>query len=389
MPDCAVRRHRPSALLFVLVLSLACVACGNKQHSTMAGQSPMTVLVVTVTASPILNIVELPGRIEAVRTAEVRARVDGIVERRLYQEGSDVPAQAPLFQIDSRDYHAQLQQAQAALTRAEAVRSNSASIVARFQPLVSRQAVSAQEYEAALAALQQAQANVSDASAAVTLAQLRFDRCTIRAPIAGQVGRAQVTEGALVSASAATLMTQINQLSPIHAVFTQANTELLDFALQIQSGALKLTDTAHVEVRLILANGQEYAEPGYLNFADLAVDPSTGSQTIRAQFPNPAHILLPGQFVRGRIATGTMRTGFRVPERAVQLGNGTASVTVVAADGTVSSRSVELGTQGDGEWIIRSGLEPGAQVVVDGWHKIRPGQKVNAQPATTSLGSAR
>lgn len=388
MPYCASRQRRPSSLFTVMGLSLACAACGNKQHSAVAGQ-PMTVLVTTVTASPISHVVELPGRIEAVRTAEVRARVDGIVERRLYQEGTDVPAAAPLFQIDSRDYRAQLQRAQAALTRAEAVRANSATIVARFQPLVSRQAVSAQEYEAALAALQQAQANVSDASAEVTLAQLRLDRCTVRAPIAGQVGRAQVTEGALVSASAATLLTQVNQLSPIHAVFTQSHTELLDFALQIQSGALKPPDTAHIEVRLILANGREYGEPGYLNFAELVVDPSTGSQTIRALFPNPEHILLPGQFVRGRIAAGKFTIGFRVPERAVQLGNGTASVTVVAPDGTVSNRDVELGAQGDGQWIIRSGLKPGEQVVVDGWHKIRPGQKVNAQPAPTSLGAAR
>ena len=365
------------------MLALACAACGNDQGTPPAGAAappPTTVLVMTVAASPVSNVVELPGRIEAVRTAEVRARVDGIVERRLYQEGTDVPAGAPLFLIDPRDYRALLQQAQAALSRAEAGRANAASIVARFKPLVSRQAVSAQEFEAAETTLRQAEAGVADASAEVTRAQLRFERSTVRAPIAGRVGRAQVTEGALVSASAATLMTQVNQLSPISAIFTQSNTAILDFAQQIRSGALKVPDMAHVEVRLILANGQDYDEPGYLDFTDLAVDPSTGTQTIRARFANASRTLLPGQFVRGRITSGVHRAGIRVPERAVQIDGTSASVAVVGPDATVVRRNVEVGTQEQGEWVVLGGLAPGEQVIVDGWHKVRPGQKVTAQP---------
>jgi membrane fusion protein (multidrug efflux system) len=311
----------------------------------------------------------------------VRARVDGIVEKRLYQEGTDVPAGAPLFLIDPRDYRALLQQAQAALARAEAARSNAASIVTRFRPLVARQAVSAQEFEAAQTTLRQAEANVSDASAEVTRAQLRFERSTVRAPIAGRVGRAQVTEGALVSASAATLMTQISQLSPISAIFTQSNTAILDFGEQVRAGRVKVPDMAHVEVRLILANGQEFPEPGYLDFTDLAVDPSTGTQTLRAQFPNASRTLLPGQFVRGRISAGVQKTGIRVPERAVQLDANAASVALVGPDGTVQRREVKVGAQEAGEWVIQDGLAPGDQVIVDGWHKVRPGQKVNPQPA--------
>ncbi|MDM0104983.1 efflux RND transporter periplasmic adaptor subunit [Variovorax sp. J22R24] len=347
----------------------------------MAAAPPTTVLVVKAEAAPVSNTVELPGRIEAVRTAEVRARVDGIVERRLYQEGTDVPAGAPLFLIDPRDYSALLQQARAALSRAEAARSNAASIVSRFRPLVSRQAVSAQEFEAAETALRQAEANVSDASAEVTRAQLRFERSTVRAPIAGRVGRAQVTEGALVSANAATLMTQVNQLQPINAVFTQSNTAILDFEQQVRAGTLKVPDMAHVEVRLILANGQEFGEPGYLDFADLAVDPSTGTQTIRARFPNASRTLLPGQFVRGRIVAGVHKTGIRVPERAVQIDANSASVALVAPDGAVVRRSVTVGGQEAGEWVVLDGLQAGEQVIVDGWHKVRPGQKVTAQPA--------
>ena len=384
------RRARLPALTVVLTFSLLAAGCGNDQGAPAAGAPPpMTVLVTTVQSAPVSNVVELPGRIEAVRTAEVRARVDGIVEKRLYQEGTDVPANAPLFLIDPRDYRALLQQAQAALARAEAARSNAASIVARFKPLVARQAVSAQEFEAAQTTLRQAEANVSDASAEVTRAQLRFERSTVRAPIAGRVGRAQVTEGALVSASAATLMTQINQLSPISAVFTQSNTAILDFEQQVRAGTFKMPDPSHVEVRLILPNGQEFPEPGYLDFRDLAVDPSTGTQTIRAQFPNASRTLLPGQFVRARITAGVQKTGMRVPERAVQLDANTASVALVGPDSTVQRRDVKVGTQEDGEWVILDGLQPGDKVIVDGWHKVRPGQKVNPQPAPGSSPTTR
>ncbi|SCK26665.1 membrane fusion protein, multidrug efflux system [Variovorax sp. HW608] len=363
------------------MLPLFVAACGNDQGAPAAAARSMAVLVTTVQSAPVSNVVELPGRIEAVRTAEVRARVDGIVEKRLYQEGTDVAAGAPLFLIDPRDYRALLQQAQAALARAEAARSNAASIVTRFRPLVARQAVSAQEFEAAQTTLRQAEANVSDAGAEVTRAQLRFERSTVRAPIAGRAGRAQVTEGALVSASAATLMTQINQLSPISAIFTQSNTAILDFGEQVRAGRVKVPDMAHVEVRLILANGQEFPEPGYLDFTDLAVDPSTGTQTLRAQFPNASRTLLPGQFVRGRITAGVQKTGIRVPERAVQLDANAASVALVGPDGTVQRREVKVGTQEEGEWVVQDGLQPGDRVIVDGWHKVRPGQKVNPQPA--------
>ena len=301
------------------MLALLCVACGNDQAPAATAPPPIAVTVMSAVASPVVNRVELPGRIEAVRSADVRARVDGIVERRLFQEGTDVVAGAPLFLIDPRDYEAQVQQAQAALKRAEAGHTNAASIVNRFRPLVSRQAVSAQEFEAAETALRQAEANVADASAALTRSKLRFERSTVRAPIAGRIGRAQVTEGALVSANAATLLTQVNQLSPISAVFTQSNTAFLDFAEQVRNGLIKVPNAAKVEVRLFLSNGQEYGEPGYLDFADLAVNPTTGSQTIRAVFPNSKRILLPGQFVRGRIMAGINTTGIRVPERAVQI----------------------------------------------------------------------
>lgn len=371
-----------SRALSVLVLGLPLVlaACGDKQGAPPAAMPPVPVLVETLTTSAVPDVVELPGRIEAVRSAEIRARVDGIVERTLYQEGKDLPAGAPLFQIDARDYRAQLQQAQAALARATSLSDNSASVVERFKPLVGRHAVSAQEYDAALATMQQADASVADAQAAVTLAKLRLERCIVRTPIAGRVGRAQVTEGALVSAGAATLLAQVNQLSPINAVFTQSNTAMLDVEQQIQSGARQAIDMKHVEVELVLANGQVYGERGFVDFADLVVDPSTGTQTVRARFANPTRTLLPGQFVRGRIIAAGNLQGIRIPERAVQLDHGLASVALVADDGTVVHRNIALGEQGEGRWTVRDGLKPGERLIVDGWQKVQPGQRVDARP---------
>ncbi|MBB2927560.1 efflux RND transporter periplasmic adaptor subunit [Paraburkholderia silvatlantica] len=380
MPNCEPRRCRPWLIGIAAMLLLAAFGCRDRQARSGAAPPPPSVLVETVAAQSIPRVIELPGRIEAIRSAEVRARVDGIVERRLFEEGTDVRAGAPLFLIDSRDYEAALQQAQAALNRARAVQGNAASEVTRFKPLVARQVVSAQEFEAATAALQQADANVADARAAVTLAQLRLDRCTVRAPIAGRVGRALVTEGALVSAAGATLLTQVNQLTPVNAVFTQSNISLLEVRKQIASGALAAPAADRAQVWLTLANGDDYSEPGVLDFTDLVVDPSTGTQVLRARFNNASRILLPGQFVRGRIVIGTIPNGLVVPARAVQFDSNGASLSLVADDGTVVRRNVVLGPQEAGQWVVKDGLEPGERVIVDGWQRVQPGQRVDAHP---------
>lgn len=380
MPNCEPRRCRLWLIGIAAMLLLAAFGCRDRQARSGAAPPPPSVLVETVAAQSIPRVIELPGRIEAIRSAEVRARVDGIVERRLFEEGTDVRAGAPLFLIDSRDYEAALQQAQAALNRARAVQGNAASEVTRFKPLVARQVVSAQEFEAATAALQQADANVADARAAVTLARLRLDRCTVRAPIAGRVGRALVTEGALVSAAGATLLTQVNQLTPVNAVFTQSNISLLEVRKQIASGALAAPAADRAQVWLTLANGDDYSEPGVLDFTDLVVDPSTGTQVLRARFNNASRILLPGQFVRGRIVIGTVPNGLVVPARAVQFDNNGASLSLVADDGTVVRRNVVLGPQEAGQWVVKDGLEPGERVIVDGWQRVQPGQRVDAHP---------
>lgn len=342
---------------------------------------PPVVDVITVATGSVPNIVELPGRIEAVRSAEVRARTDGIVSRRLYQEGTDVREGAPLFQIDPRDKQAQVQQARAALQRAQSSRENAAAILQRYQPLVSDRAVSALEYDNARAALRQAEAGVADARAALARAELELSYTLVRAPIAGRVGRAQVTEGALASAASATLLTTIEQMEPVYAVFTQSSAELQHLLAQARSGTVDLPALSRVEVRLVLEDGSEYGPVGHIDFADQTVNPSTGSQTIRATFANPARALLPGQFVRGRITAGTIGNGISVPQRAVQISNEEARVAVVGTDGTAQFRTVTLGGQVGSHWVIRSGLKAGERLIVDGWQKIQAGQKVQPRPA--------
>ena len=342
---------------------------------------PPAVSVVTVARTPQDLVLDLPGRIEPQRTAEIRARVDGIIEKLLYTEGTDVVAGTPLFQIDDSDYKAQLAQAEAALQRASAVQQNAGSVVQRFRPLIDRNAISAKEYDAALAALRQAEADVADARARVTFAQLRVDRCTVRAPIDGRVGRALVTEGALASAASATLLAQINQISPIAATFTKSNTAILDLAESVRTGAVTRPPDDQLFVRLTLANGRDYPERGRVDFADMAVDRTSGTQVIRAVFDNADRVLLPGQFVRGYFHIGVRQDSLLVPARAVQLNNGVASVLVVESGDIVQPRQIEIGEQRAGDWIVLNGLNDGDRVVVDGWHKVRPGQQVSLAEA--------
>ena len=233
-------------------------------------------------------------------------------------------------------------------------------------------------------------ANVADARAALARAQLQQSYTIVRAPIAGRVGRAQVTEGALVSASSATPLATVEQLAPVYAVFTQSSAAALDLIQAQRSGSLDVPALSQIEVRLILANGQDYAVAGKLDFSDQTVDSTTGSQTLRAVFPNPERLLLPGQFVRGRLSIGTAPSGIMIPAKAVQMGERNATVSVVGRDSTVEARSVQLGAQVGGNWIVRSGLKPGDRVIVEGWQKAQPGQKVqvrgDAAPAQTKGG---
>jgi membrane fusion protein (multidrug efflux system) len=337
---------------------------------------PPEVRVVSVAAQPIANIIEVPGRLQAVRTAEVRARVDGIVQRRLYAEGTDVTEGQPLFAIDPRELRARLSSAEATLARAEATAANAKQDVTRYQGLVAQQALSQQEFDAAVARQRTADADVAQARAQVEAARLSLNYTTVTAPIAGRAGRAQVTEGALVSAGSATLLTKIEQLDPIYANFAQSSSEMLALRRRSAAGGNGAQPLSGVPVRLVLEDGSVYPLVGHLNFLDLSVDEATGTTALRAEFRNPSRALLPGQFVRARIEAGTEAEGMQIPQRAVTVTPQGASVMVVSPKNVVEARTVKVGPLNGDSWVIESGLAVGERVIVDGLQQVQPGKVV-------------
>jgi membrane fusion protein (multidrug efflux system) len=326
-------------------------------------------------------MIELPGRVAPIRTAEVRARVDGIVEQRLYAEGSDVGRGSPLFRIDSRPLRAALDVQVSGLRRARAEADNARREVSRYAPLVARDAISKQEFEAAQARLARAQADVASAQAQIRQAQLTLGYTTVAAPIAGRAGRAEVTEGALASQSAGTLLTKIEQLDPVYVNFTQSSDELMKLRMDAQGSTSGLSRT----VTVLLDNGAPYGQTGTLNFLDQSVDPTTGSVGLRATFRNPMRLLLPGQFVRVRVQGGVDPGGITVPQRAVQLTQQGASVMILGPGNVAAPRPIKIGRMEGDRWVVLDGLRPGDKVIVDGLQKVQPGAKVNP----TALGSAR
>jgi len=360
--------------------ALLLAACSKS--SAPPAPPPPEVAVITVSAQPIVNVIELPGRLQAIRTAEVRARVDGIVERRLYTEGTDVRAGQPLFAIDPRELRAKLSAAEAALARAEATAANAQQDVTRYKGLVAQQALSQQEYDAAVARLRTAEADVAQSRAQIAAARLNLGYTTVTAPIAGRAGRAMVTEGALVSGAAATLLTTIEQMDPIYANFSQSSSDLLALRNRISSGAIQVPAPNNVPVHLVLEDGSDYRLPGRLDFVAMNIDEATGTAALRALFPNPQRTLLPGQFVRGRIEAGVQAKGLLIPQRAVTVTPQGATVMVVNAKDIAEVRPVKVGALEGGSWVIQTGLDPGERVIVDGLQKAAPGKPV--KPVTAS-----
>lgn len=379
--------RRIAVLAALAVLGTALSGCGSQQPPA---PPPPLVDIVIVARQPVTSIIELPGRVQAVRTAEVRARVDGIVERRLYEEGTDVRANQPLFRIDPRQNQAAYNSAAAALARAEAGARNARQVATRYAPLVKQQAISSQEYDAAVAQARQAEADVASARAALDRAKLDLNYTLVTAPISGRAGRAQVTEGALVSASQATLMTTVEQLDPVYVNFSQSNSDLLQVRRKLATGEIQASNLDRVRVTLILEDGTPYGIPGHLDFLDMSVDESTGTISIRAEFPNPQRLLLPGQFVRARVEAGIDPSGILVPQRAVQVTQQGAAVMVVGDKNIAVARPVKLGVMQGGSWVVAEGLKPGDKVIVNGLQKVQPGQPVTiSKPAAKPAGAAR
>lgn len=353
-------------------------ACSGGDEPKAPPPPPVDILVIKPASVP--NIVELPGRVEAVRIADVRARVDGIVQQRFYTEGSDVRAGQSLFQIDPRERRADYRAAVAVLQRSRATADNAAQVVRRYRPLVGKKAISEQEYDAAVAQSRTGLADVTNAAAQAERARLTLSYTNVTAPISGRVGRAEVTEGALVSGSAATLLTRIEQLDPVYVNFSQSSSEVLALRRRIASGAIKIPDLRQVEVRLVLEDGTPFDVVGRMNFADMAVDQSTGTVSLRAQFRNPGWFLLPGQFVRARIGAGANPAGITVPQRAVNVTEKGAVVMLVGANNVATPRPIKVGQLIGGNWVVTAGLKPGDKVIVNGLQKVRPGQPVTVTP---------
>ncbi len=363
-------KKRALAGLAAAVLLTSC------ESDTPRAPPPPQVRVVVVEERTAPNVVEVPGRVQAVRSAEVRARVDGIVQKRLYDEGSDVKEGQQLFQIDPSQMRANLLAVQATLKRAEATLANAREDVDRYKGLEAEGAISEQEYDTAVARLRTALADVAQARAQVEGAKLSLSYTSVNAPIAGRAGRAQVTEGALVSAAEATLLTKIEQLDPVYVNFSQSSADLLKVRREVAKGTLKMPELRRVAVTLQLEDGAGYPHEGHINFLDLSINEQTGTVALRAEFPNPRRLLLPGQFVRARIQAGVRQGAILVPQRAVTLSPQGATLMVVSADNVVSERKVQVGDLLEGSWVVLAGLKDGERVVTDGLQKAQAGQKV-------------
>lgn len=376
-----MHRHRTRhALPLTLALAFALAACGGEPQGGPGGPGGMPapeVGVVTVKPGELALSSELPGRLEAVRSAEVRARVAGVVMKRLFREGSDVQEGEVLFQIDPRPFQAAYDNAVAAVARAEAQRDRTRAEAERAAALVVKKLISQQDHDLARANFRQAEADVAAARATAEMHKLNLALATVRAPIAGRIGRALVTEGALVGQGETTPLALIQQLDSVYVNFSQSSVELLALRKALAAGTLKRAGEA--SVTLLLEDGSEYPQKGKLLFSDLAVDPATGSVSLRAQFPNPQRVLLPGMYVRVRLAQAVADKAITVPQRALQRSSQGAFVMLVK-DGKVAVQPVQVGeAQGD-QWIVESGLAAGDQVIVEGLQKAPPGTPVKTVP---------
>ena len=377
------RRRRLAAAFAGAAFLLA--ACGDNKgdagKGAPAAPPPAEVGVITVAPRPVGLVTELPGRLEASRVAQVRARVPGIVQKRLFTEGSDVKAGQPLFQIDPASLQASVASAEATLARAQANVVQATAQAERYKPLLEANAVSKQEYVNAVAAQKTAEADAAAARAALRTGQINLGYATVTAPIAGRIGRALVTEGALVGQGEATPLAVVQQINPMYVNFTQSTTEVLQLRRSIASGKFKRAGGDSASVKIVLEDGSEYPIGGRLLFSDLSVDPTSGQITLRAEVPNPGGLLLPGMYVRVRLEQAETPTGILVPQQAVTRGGKGDTVLVVGADNKPMPRVVTISSSLGTDWVVTGGLQQGDRVIVDGFQKMfAPGAPVTPVP---------
>jgi len=379
-----------------LSLLLLLAACGKGPGTPAAAGGgaagaappPPEVGVVTVTSGDVGLVTELPGRLEPARVAQVRARAAGIVQDRLFREGSDVRAGQVLYRIDSSPYAAAHQSARAALAKAEANHAQAAALAQRYRPLVEANAISKQEYANAVAVEKQAEADIASARAAVRTAEINLGYASVTAPISGRIGRSLVTEGALVGQGEATPLAVIQQIDPLFVNFQQSVTDVMKLRRALEQGQLKRAGSEGAQVRVVLEDGTEHPQPGRLLFADLSVDQNTGQVTLRAEVPNPRAMLLPGMYVRVKVEQARAQHAMLLPQQAVTRSPQGDTVMVVDAKGQVAPRTIRIGGSQAGRWVVLEGLQAGEKVMVDGFQKVRPGAPVKPVPWGAGTGPA-
>lgn len=373
--------HRGILVLIMVIFTGLLVPAGcNREHAPQGHQQQRgipEVAVVTIQSKPLVVTNELPGRTSASLVAEVRPQVSGIIKERLFEEGSDVKAGQVLFQIDPALFQAALDNAEAGLSRAKANLSAIRLKANRLQELLADKAVSRQDYDDAAAALNQTEADIRYWEATVKTARINLKYTSVTAPISGRIGRSNITKGALVTAQQPTPLATIQQLDPMFVDVPQSTAQLMRLRQRMEQGQLDTSDQTRNTVSLILEDGAPYPLKGELKFRDVTVDPTTGTVIVRAVFPNPDAVLLPGMFVRARVEEGVDKNAILAPQQGVFRDlRGNPYALIVDAEGTVQQRMLTVSRTVGDQWLVSSGLEAGDRVIVEGIQKVRPGDKV-------------
>lgn len=371
--------HGRTTLLTITAMLALVAGHASSQEATQTPPPAVGVVELKAHAVPVMS--ELPGRIAATRVSEVRARVSGILQERVFQQGSLVHKDDVLYRIDPRLFEVRVASAEAALKKARAIQANAKQQLERQRLLRERNVVSAVDYDTAAVALDQADADVASQQAALDETKINLGYTEVRAPITGVIGGALATEGTLVTADSTSNLALIQQVDPVYADFTQSAQQLLALKQAVSDGKLESPAPGQARVELVFDGGKVYDQPGKLLFSNANVDPNTGQVTLRAEFPNPKRDLLPGMYVRVRIEQAVQQAGITIPQRAVTRdAGGNPQIFVLASDQTAQVRNIVLGASLGSEWIVLSGLKNGETIIADGVQKVTPGGKVVAEP---------
>ena len=361
----------------LLLLALLATGCSEPQARASEAAAPPQVGVITVKPQETLRITELPGRTTSALTSEVRPQVNGVIQKRLFTEGSEVKEGQQLYQIDPATYKATYESALATLARGQAALATANAKAVRYKTLIAAQVVSHQDYDDIVAIAKQAQADIVSAQASVEQARINLEYTKVRSPISGRISHSAVTPGALVTANQTTALATVTQLDPVYVDVNQSVATLLRLKREMAAGEIERVDDGSAKVTLRLDDGSTYPFAGKLEFSEVTVDQGTGTVLLRAVFPNPQHLLLPGMYVHALMQEGINRNGIAVPQKAVTRNtHGEPTVLVVEPDNTVTLRSIQTGQALGDQWIVNEGLRAGDRVVVDGLQSVRPGAVV-------------